>query len=68
MNAAKRAVSRLGQLRFAGVRKRAREQQGASVVVDTVAMGAIRHRMDGVLEHAGTVAEREEMPDPQLPE
>ena len=43
MNAAKRAVIDFGQLRFAGVRKRAREQQGASVVVDTVAVGAVRH-------------------------
>ena len=59
---------RLGQLRFARARKRAREQQGASVVVDTVAVGAVRHGMDGVLEHARAVAEREEMTESGPPE
>ena len=56
------------QLRFTGICKRAREQQGASIVVDTVAMSAVRHRMDRVLEHSRIVAEREEMADPAPPE
>src|SRR5271156_2238126 len=29
-------------------------------------MCTIRHRMDGVLEHAGAVTERKQMPDPNL--
>ena len=67
MNAANARRADFGQqLRFAGIGKRAREQQGASVVVDTIAVSAVRHRMDGVLKHAGIVAEREEMADPHL--
>ena len=66
MNAAKRAVSRPGNCVSPDVRKRAREQQGARVVVDAIAMSAIRHGMDGMLEHARTVAERKEMPDLHL--
>src|SRR5205807_5650499 len=46
--------------------KRAREEQGTSIIVDAVAMGAILYAMGGVLEHARAIAEREEMPDPQL--
>jgi len=55
--------NRFGQLHFAKAREQACEQQRARVVVGTVAMGAIRYGMDGVLEHARAVAEREEMPD-----
>ena len=66
MNAAKRAVSvsdnRVSPLRS----ERGREEQGAGVVVDAVAVRAVRHRIDGVLQHARAVAEREEMPDPNF--
>jgi len=53
-----------GQFHFVRIQERGREQQGASIVVDTVTMGAVLHRMDRVLEHPRTVAEREKMPDP----
>src|SRR6202158_5624407 len=57
---------RLGHLRDARGRKEVREQQCPGVVVDTVAVGAIRYRMGGVLEHSGAVAERQKMPDLQV--
>src|SRR5439155_9794821 len=44
----------------------ARKQQGARVIVDAIAMGAVCYAMDGVLEQARIIAEREKMPDPQL--
>src|SRR5882724_5008812 len=57
---------RLGQLGFTRILKCAREQQGPSIIIYTVAMGAVRDRIDCVLEHSCTVAEREEMADPHL--
>ena len=57
---------RLRQLRFAALCERTREQQGARIVVDAVAMRAIRYRMDSMLDHARTIAEREKMPGPHL--
>ena len=51
----------IGQWRFAGARKGAGEQQGARVVIDAVAVGAVRYRIDGVLQYAGSVAKGEEV-------
>src|SRR5437667_10719145 len=45
----------LGQLRFASARKRVREQQGASIIVDTIAMGSPWTAMGAGLHHARTV-------------
>ena len=52
--------------RFTGFRKRAREQQGTGIVVDTVAVRAVCHRMNRVLEQSRIVTQRQEMPDPDL--
>ena len=41
---------------FARRVERARHQQGAGVVVDTIAVQTIGHRMDGMLEQAGVIA------------
>ena len=51
------------QALFAGIVEGAGQQQRAGVVVDAIAVRAIGHRMDGVLEQAGIVAHRQEMTD-----
>ena len=61
MKAAKCAVTASRQFFLIGMRKLARQQQGTRVVVDAVPMRAVRHGMDGMLQHAGAVAERQKV-------
>ena len=51
----------IGQLHFANILEQARKQQRAGVVINTVAVSAIRHRITGMLENAGAIAQRKEM-------
>ncbi len=46
---------------FAGVVERAGQEQRAGVVVDAIAVGAIRHAVNGMLKQSGVVAHRQEM-------
>ena len=48
---------------FAGVVEGAGHQQRAGVVVDAIAVGAVRHAMNGMLKQSGIVAHRQEMID-----
>src|SRR5476651_1113180 len=57
----KASDGRRRQMRFARPRKYACQHQGAGIVVDAIAVSAIRHRMYGVLQHTGAVAKRKEM-------
>jgi hypothetical protein len=50
-----------GQALLARIVERAGHQQRAGVVVDAIAVRAIRHRMHRVLKQAGVVAHRQEM-------
>ncbi len=55
--------SHFGQpFRFTGFCKGAREQQGTGIVVDTVAVRPVGHRMNRVLEQPRLVTQRQEMP------
>ena len=51
------------QTLLAGIVERARQQQRAGIVVDAIAMGAVRHAVHGMLKKAGVVAHRQEMVD-----
>ena len=57
----------LRQSMFAGDVERARQQQRAGIIVDAIAMGAIRHAVNGMLEQSGIVAHRQEMIDAAFP-
>ncbi len=49
------------QLRFAGVVQRAGQQQRARIVVDAIAVRAVGHRVNGMLQKPRVVAHREKM-------
>ena|SRR3970040_1514181 len=43
--------------------ERTRQEQGAGIVIDTITVGAIGHRMDCMLEKAGVVTHRQKVSD-----
>ena len=57
---------RFGQALLARLVERAGHQQRAGIVVDAIAMRAIRHAMDRVLKQPGVVAHGQKMPDAHL--
>ena len=60
------AAVRARQWLFARRVERAGQQQGARIVVDTIAMRPVGHRMDGMLEQSGVIAHRQEMAELHL--
>src|SRR5690349_13810471 len=59
-------AERFGHPVFAGHAERAGQQQGASIVVDAIAVQTIRHAMDGMLEQPRVVAHELQMIETDL--
>jgi hypothetical protein len=55
-----------GQTLLTWIIERTSQQQRTGVIIDTIAVGAIRHRMNRMLEKPGVVAHGEKMTDLHL--